>query len=122
MMSRSARYFLNNADFPIMAAALFCFAPCFPVSTPKLSSKGVFFWSLLAFTRKHRESELHSRVILNINVQGSLYKHPCITYTQQTSSLHRTIVATSRGLCECSGVWTAQLQILWPKRYKYITH
>ena len=28
----------------------------------KVESKGVFFWSLLAFTREYRESELHSWV------------------------------------------------------------
>ena len=29
----------------------------------KTLSEGVYFWSLLAFTREYRESELHSRVI-----------------------------------------------------------
>ena len=38
--------------------------------------------------------------LLNIHVQGSLYKYqeikpPCMTYTEQTSSRHKTCMATS---------------------------
>ena len=105
--------------------------------------KAYFFWSLLAFTGEHRESEFHWQVItvmrttirqwaivlpnrtinvslLNIHAQGSLYKYrkikpPCITCTKQTSSRHRACVATRGMLCVCPGMWMAQLQKLWPK-------
>ena len=95
----------------------------------RMQLKAYLFWSLLSFTCEYSQSEVHSRVImvlkttmrhwgivlpnrtindnfLNIHVLGSLHKYrlikpPCITYTQQTSSRHRTCMSTRGNVRIC---------------------
>ena len=61
---------------------------------PSFPTKGKFFWSLFAFTREYRESDLHSRVIIetkttraSINNSVAQWYYKC-KHPQYTPSNH----------------------------------